>query len=110
MSLLVVGVKGRVVGIDRTSGDRMWETPLKGAGFVNVYAEPDRIFAATRGELYCLDPWSGDILWHNKMKGLGYGLVSFGYDPVNQTVQGALIAAQQQAAAAAGAGGTAAVT
>jgi len=104
MSLLVIGMKGRVLGLNRTNGDRMWETRLKGAGFVNVYVERDRVYAATRGELYSLDPRSGNILWHNRMKGLGYGMVSFGFDPANQTVQAAHIAAQQQAAAAAGGG------
>ena len=101
MSLLVVGVKGRVLGINRANGDRMWETQLKGYGIVNVYVEPDRIYAATRGELYSLDPRSGNILWRNKMKGLGYGMLCFGYDPANQAVQAAVIAAQQQGAAAA---------
>lgn len=104
MKLLIIGMKGRVLGINRKSGSRVWETHLKGAGFVNVYIEDEQIYAATRGELFCLEPNGGRIVWHNNMKGLGYGMVSFGWDPANQTVMAAQLEAERQAAAASSAG------
>jgi len=100
VSMVIIGMKGRVLGVNKTNGDRMWETHLKSSGFVNVYVDSDRVYASTRGELFCLDAQSGRLLWHNKMKGLGYGMVSFGWDPSNQAAQSAHLAAQQQAAAA----------
>ena len=107
MELLIIGMKGRVLGIDKANGDRAWETHLKSSGFVNVSVESDRVYASTRGELFCLEAGSGRLVWHNRMKGLGYGMVCFGSDPANQAIQAAQLAAQQQAAAAAagGAGG-----
>ncbi len=107
MDMLIIGMKGRVLGVNRATGDRVWETHLKSSGFVNVYVEADRVYASTRGELFCLDPRSGQQLWHNKLKGLGYGMLCFGWDPANQVVQAAHLAEQQQAAAATG-GATAA--
>ncbi len=107
MNLLIIGMKGCVLGIDKATGERVWETHLKSSAFVNVYVEPDRIVASTRGEMWCLEPDSGRIIWHNRMKGMGYGMVPFGYDPANQIVLAAQIHAQQQAAVAATGGGAA---
>lgn len=108
MENIIIGMKGRVLGVNKANGERMWETHLKSSGFVNVYVESDRVYASTRGELFCLEARSGQLLWHNKMKGLGYGTVCFGWDPANQAAQSAHLAAQQQAAAGAGAGAAAA--
>lgn len=108
MEMLIIGMKGRVLGIDKRSGQQVWETRLKGAGFVNLSVDADQVYAATRGELYCLEPRSGQVLWHNPMKGLGYGMVCFGFDSSNQAAHVAQIIAQQRQAAAGGAGGASA--
>lgn len=42
MRLLHIGVKGRVIAIDKARGDRVWETRLKGAQFTNLYQEGNR--------------------------------------------------------------------
>lgn len=63
--------------MDRRTGQLIWETRLKGSGFVNVTVEGDVILAATRGELWGLDLNSGRILWHNGLPGKGYGHVTF---------------------------------
>ena len=76
MNPLFIGVKGTVVAVDRSSGDTLWSTRLKGASsFVSVVVEDGAIFAATSGRLYCLDPGTGSVRWTNELPGLGYGLV-----------------------------------
>ena len=104
MQILIVGMKGRVLGIDKVTGDRVWETHLKSSGFVNMYIESDRVYASTRGELFCLDLPTGILRWSNKMKGLGYGMLCFGWDPSNQAAHAAQLEAEQQQAAAASGG------
>jgi hypothetical protein len=74
--MVFVGVKGTVTALDRESGERVWETALKGSDFVNVMQQGSDLFAASRGRLYRLDPASGDILWLNELPGMGYGIVT----------------------------------
>jgi len=104
---LYVGIKGRVLALDRASGAVLWQTELKGSDFVNVAGDEAGLFAMTYGELFCLDSMTGEIKWHNPLKGLGTGLASVlvpGW-PGNQLT--ALVAErrkdQQAAAAASGA-------
>src|SRR5436190_8568512 len=75
-SAVFVGIKGAVLALDRDSGERLWESSLKGADFVSVTVQDGDLFAASRGRVYRLDPSSGDILWVNDLEGLGYGIVS----------------------------------
>ena len=77
MNALFVGLKGSVVAIDRTSGDTLWSTKLKGSEFVTLSIEDGEWYAATRGRVYRLDPTTGDVQWSNELPGLGYGIVSF---------------------------------
>src|SRR5262249_33812698 len=76
-NLVHVGIKGTVVGLDRSSGYEVWRTPLKGGQFVNISLDGNVLFAATRGEVFALDATTGQILWNNPMKGLGLGLATF---------------------------------
>ena len=73
--VLIIGLKGTVVAVDRNSGETIWSTRLKGSNFVTVAVEEGAIFAATGGRLYRLDPSSGNVLWTNNLPGLGYGIV-----------------------------------
>lgn len=75
-SLILTGIKGHVIALDRTTGSELWRTKLKGTDFVNLVSDGNYIFAGTAGEVFCLDSATGSVLWHNPMKGLGFGLVS----------------------------------
>ncbi len=76
MSALFIGINGKVVAVDRTTGEEIWRAKL-GGDFVNLTIDGGELFAATQGELYCLDPVTGSVRWHNPLKGLGYGIVTF---------------------------------
>ena len=83
---IYIGIKGRVLALDRASGMQLWQTRLKGLDFVNVAWDGDRLYAATSGEIFCIDPSDGSILWHNPLKGYGWGIVSIagpGISPSN---------------------------
>ena len=103
MKLSHIGVKGRVLAVDRDTGLLSWETRLKGSGFVNVTMEGDIVLAATRGELWGIDPKEGRILWHNGLPGMGLGHVTFASSP-DKNLAVITAAIEQQQAAAAGAG------
>ncbi|HUI42219.1 MAG TPA: PQQ-binding-like beta-propeller repeat protein [Terriglobia bacterium] len=101
-SLLFVGIKGAVLGLDKSNGAEVWRTQLGGSYFVNLAMEGDNLYAGTRGQIFCLSPSSGAIRWKNELKGLGLGLVTIG-TPGGQNVALAAKTLQDQAAVAAGA-------
>jgi outer membrane protein assembly factor BamB len=74
--LIFVGIGGSVVALNRTTGERVWATHLKGRNFVNVQIEDGKILATCGGEIFCLDPITGDGVWHNPLRGLGMGLAT----------------------------------
>jgi outer membrane protein assembly factor BamB len=74
--VVFIGIKGRVLAIDRATGQEVWRTPLKGGDFVNVVIEDGELYAATKGELFRLDPATGAILWQNGLQGLGRDLIT----------------------------------
>ena|SRR5215813_11254432 len=74
--LVFVGIRGSVVALNRSTGEKVWTTRLKGMSFVNVLVEDDQLFAVTYGEIFCLDPVTGTKLWHNPLKGLGIDLAT----------------------------------
>lgn len=71
-----VGIRGTVLAIDRSNGDTLWQTDLKGTDFVNVFLQDGDLFAACRGRLYRLDPANGEIQWRNDLPGMGWGIVT----------------------------------
>jgi len=73
---LFVGARGNVVAVDRSTGDTLWTTALKGGEFVDVMIVDGDLYAATKGRLYRLDPSTGDVLWRNDLPGMGWGIVS----------------------------------
>jgi PQQ-like domain len=73
---VVLGVQGHVLALDPSTGEELWRTGLKGAGFVNVTLQGNAVIATTRGEVFALDAATGHINWHNKLKGLGLGFVT----------------------------------
>ena len=63
-----------VVGLDRYTGEKIWQwSPPKGAGYISILLDGDRLIVSTNGYIYCLEPFTGQILWHNPLKGYGAG-------------------------------------
>jgi outer membrane protein assembly factor BamB len=103
--LVYIGIKGRVLALDRRTGDLMWGTHLKGSGFVCVQRDGDLILAATAGEIFAISPKTGDLQWHNPLKGYGVGFASVvGQAAVDSAMIASAAAIRAQAEAAAGAG------
>ena len=105
-SLVYLGIRGRVVALNRMSGDEIWRTELKGSGFVQVARDQEYIYATTRGEIFCLRPETGELVWNNPLKGLGMDLASIASDmPMSATsdFSSAATTIQRQRAAAAAA-------
>jgi outer membrane protein assembly factor BamB len=74
--LIYIGIKGSVVALERSTGQQVWATHLKGASFVNVVLQDDIVLATCSGEVFCLHPLSGNPLWHNPLRGFGMGLAT----------------------------------
>jgi outer membrane protein assembly factor BamB len=109
--IIYIGIKGAVIALDAASGNQLWVAQLKGAGFVNVVVEGDKILATTHGEAFCFNRHTGNALWHNPLKGFGYGLASIATERGAQSDVTLLAAEQAQRdsqTAAAGAGAPAA--
>ena len=77
-SILLLGVKKRVMALNRDTGERLWQRDLPGAmlgdSFVTLIADDRRVFAHAKGELFCLDLFTGQVLWQDNLPGLGFGL------------------------------------
>jgi outer membrane protein assembly factor BamB len=84
--MLYIGICGSVLALDRTTGNELWRTDLKGADFVNVAFHDGDLFATAKGVLFCLDPATGSIRWKNSLKGLGHGLITIATPAGQQTV------------------------
>ena len=84
--LVLIGIAGTVVALDRSTGSEVWRCQLKGNDFVNVVLQDGDLYATTKGELFCLDPATGNIRWQNPLKGLGWGLVTIATSVSQQTV------------------------
>jgi outer membrane protein assembly factor BamB len=94
--LVFVGIKGSVVALDRSSGQQVWVTPLKGSDFVNVVVQNGVILASCHGEVYCLDPLTGNGLWHNPLKGFGVGLATIATEGNVENGNAALMAEKRR--------------
>ena len=75
-SAIFIGIRGKVVALDRETGQQLWKAELKGSDFVNVMLDVDRVIAATKGEVFCLDAATGQLWWRNELPGEGRGLVT----------------------------------
>lgn len=104
--LVFVSFNSRVIGMDRYTGEVVWQWKAKKgrSSYVAVLLDGDRLIVSISGYTYGLDPLTGDELWFNPLKGFGYGtptLCSL-YGSSGSTAAAAIIA-QQHAAAASGA-------
>ena len=61
-SLLVIGLNGRVIGIDRNTGARRFEHDIGGRSEVELAILDNRIFATTGRPLYCFEYPTGKLL------------------------------------------------
>ena len=77
-SILLLGVKKRIIALRRETGERLWAQELPGEmlgdSFVTLVADEQRVYAHAKGELFCLDLFSGQLLWRDTLPGLGFGL------------------------------------
>ena len=102
MKPLFIGIKGRVMRIDRSTGKVLWEARLAGSQFVNIQTNGDDLLAATRGELYCLDPETGRLKWQNGLPGMGWGIATISGDNDNASAIAQELQQRQQQAANSG--------
>ena len=98
---IYVGIKGSVIALDPTTGQKLWATHLKGSDFVNVVLDGDNLYATTYGEIFCLDPATGAGRWHNKLTGFGLGLATVATETLPAQALVALMAEKRRRDAAA---------
>jgi outer membrane protein assembly factor BamB len=101
--LVVIGIKGSVVALNRATGQQVWATHLKGSDFVNVVVQNGAVLASCYGEIFCLDPLTGDALWHNPLKGFGTGLATIATEHDTGSAKAPLLAEKHRRDAAASA-------
>jgi outer membrane protein assembly factor BamB len=73
-SILVAGVHGHVMGLDRQTGEVRWDNPLEGGGMGKVFLHliGDHVLASAEGrDLYCLRYMTGELLWKGTTSGSG---------------------------------------
>ena len=78
LDLVYVGFNGRVLALDRDTGEIVWTWKMGrfGGGFVTQLLDGDRLIVSVGGYLYCLDASTGKQIWYNGTKGHGSGLAS----------------------------------
>lgn len=65
-SILVVGMSGKVFGLDRTTGEVRWNNDLRGGGFGEVFLAVGYgvVIASAFGKaIFCLDYLTGETRW-----------------------------------------------
>ncbi len=100
-----LGIKGRIVCLERETGKRVWETKLKNGQITNIILDSGSVLAHVGGELFCVDADSGQIKWREGLKGMGYGLATFASAtaaPAGQMMSAIQQIRNQQATTAAG--------
>jgi outer membrane protein assembly factor BamB len=105
--LVFVGLNGRVIALQRDTGDLLWKwaPTTTAAGFVAFVVDGDRLFVSDNGYIYCLDALTGEEIWHNPLTGFGTGIavVATATAVSAQPAAAAALAAQQAAQSAASA-------
>jgi hypothetical protein len=74
--LLYVGIKGRVLALNRASGEIVWEGRMTGGQMVTLLVDGDQVFATASGEVFAFNAITGEMLWHNSLPGMGLNLAS----------------------------------
>lgn len=73
-SILVIGIKGTVLGLDRATGAIRWENGLPGGGFGDVFLAMRYgcvVASAREAKVFCLDYLTGATRWESPTGGIG---------------------------------------
>lgn len=65
-SVVVIGISGKLIGVDAATGETRWENNMKGGGYgaVGLAITDDKIFAsAASAMIFCLSYPDGEQLW-----------------------------------------------
>lgn len=101
---LVFVASGRCVqGLDRASGQPVWQRKLPSSffssGFATIMVDGREVFVGRDGYVYCLDAASGTVIWERGVKSGGSLVVMASAD--GRQGSGAAVGAAASAAAAA---------
>jgi outer membrane protein assembly factor BamB len=77
-NMVFVGLNGRVVALDRDSGEVLWQWQATkfGQQHMTLLPDRDRLIVSAGGYIYCLDPQTGGEHWHNPLTGFGIGVAT----------------------------------
>jgi hypothetical protein len=107
--MVFVGLNGRVIALDRDSGDILWQWKAsRNGGYMTLLPDRDRLVVSAGGYIYCLDPATGQEKWHNPLTGFGVGVAVLA-TMHSHSSHGDTAAAQAAANAAASAATTTAI-
>ncbi len=99
--LIYVAFGKHVIALDRYTGEKVWQwSPPKGAGYMSILLDGDRLIVSAQGYMHCLDPLFGQEVWSNPLDGMGTGVPCLASANGSTATTGMLAAMQQQAAAA----------
>ena len=73
-SILVVGIHGKVLGLDRATGQIRWSNDLRGGGYGEVFLAVGYgvvIASAVGAAIYCLDYLTGETRWSDSTQASG---------------------------------------
>jgi outer membrane protein assembly factor BamB len=101
--MVFVALNGRVVALDRESGEMLWQwnAPKAGiASYMTLLPDRDRLVVSASGYIYCLDPETGRERWHNPLSGFGVGVAALATIRRHSPHAESALAAAQQAVSA----------
>jgi outer membrane protein assembly factor BamB len=76
--VVVIGISGKLIGVDSVNGQVRWENGMKGGGYgaVALAITDDRIYAtAASAVLFCLSYPNGEQLWTAATSASGRGSI-----------------------------------
>lgn len=71
--VVLIGLNGYVVALDRDTGEIVWSNNERKSSNTTILFDGDRLIVSTKGCIFCLDPLTGNILWNIPIKGYGMG-------------------------------------
>jgi hypothetical protein len=76
--MVFVGLNGRVVALDRDTGELLWRwnAPKTGGAYLTLLPDRDRLVVSAGGYIYCLDAATGQERWYNPLTGFGIGVAA----------------------------------
>ncbi|HVU63341.1 MAG TPA: PQQ-binding-like beta-propeller repeat protein [Phycisphaerales bacterium] len=74
--LLFVAFNGRVIAVDRTTGEPVWRWQSRRGSYITLLPDGDALFVCANGYTWALDPRDGREIWYQPFKGEGSGIPS----------------------------------